>query len=285
MLISSDGKAKFRRRTASSGVTLSDGPSAGTTSVPRWVKLTRRANVFSAFVSADGTQWTPVHTPQPVSMASTVEAGFFALRNHGAGLASARFDTIRLSAPLGGGWSRADIGAVGVAGSTTFSGTSFTLSAGGTALWDTSDAFHTAYLPWTGDGTIVARLDALTEAAGSTATLGGLMMRETLDDNARHFSMIVTTEGKAKFRRRLTTAGTTLSDGPAAGTIDVQKWVKLVRSGDAFNAYLSSDGVDWNPVGVTQSLDLPRTIYVGLMTLRSGGSARGTAKFTDVTVR
>ena len=43
-LLRTDGKLKFRQRSTDGGYTVSDGPSAGSTVTPRWLRLTRRGN-------------------------------------------------------------------------------------------------------------------------------------------------------------------------------------------------------------------------------------------------
>jgi hypothetical protein len=82
-------KAKFRRRTTEGGTTASDGPSAGTTFPPRWLRLTRTGNVFTAYLSTDGVSWTQVFTPQTIPMASQAWIGLAVLRNGGSGTAAA----------------------------------------------------------------------------------------------------------------------------------------------------------------------------------------------------
>jgi subtilisin family serine protease len=284
LLISTDGKLKFRRRANPGGTTLSDGPSAGTTYAPRWLKLSRRGNVFSAYLSADGLTWTMVHAPMTIAMPATVDIGLVTLRNGGAGLARATFEDIGFGrAPAA--WAIADVGAVGAPGLTTASGDVFDLQAGGTDLWSTEDAFHLAYQRWTGDGEIIARLEGLTAPSDSNFALAALTMRDSLDPGSRHASLALTTQGKAKFRRRSNDGGTTASDGPAAGSLTVPRWMRLARRGQEFTAYISTDGIQWQPVYVAQSVAMPPTVYVGVLGLRNGGSGTADVRFHSVVIR
>ena len=82
---------------------------------------------------------------------------------------------------LPAGWSEADVGDVGKAGSTSYSGGTYTITAGGTSVYSTEDAFHLVYQPWTGDGTIIARVDAIAANGGSDAG-AGVMFRESVSD-------------------------------------------------------------------------------------------------------
>jgi subtilisin family serine protease/regulation of enolase protein 1 (concanavalin A-like superfamily) len=284
LLISTDGKLKFRRRATQGGATTSDGPSAGTTYAPRWLKLSRRGDVFSAYLSADGLAWTMVHAPATMAMPATVDIGLVTLRNGGAGLARATFEDIgfgRAPAP----WAIAEVGAVGTPGLTTASGDAFDLQAAGTDLWSTEDAFHLAYQRWTGDGEIIARLEGLTAPAESAFALAALTMRESLDADARHMSLALTTQGKAKFRRRTTTGGSTASDGPSAGSLTLPRWMRLTRRGQEFTAYVSTDGIQWQPVHTPQSVAMPPTICIGLLGLRNGGSGTADVRFRRVAIR
>jgi endonuclease/exonuclease/phosphatase family metal-dependent hydrolase len=285
MMITTDGKAKFRRRTTPGGTTLSDGPSAGSTYPPRWLKLVRSGHVFTAYISTNGTSWTQVHTPQTVPMAATVQVGLVALRNGGsAPVAEATFGDVAVRASLPSPWQSADVGAVGVAGRAVSSGGTWTIEAGGTDLWDAADAFHFVYQPLNGDGEIVANVSGLTVPAGAGWSLAAVMVRESLAANSVHASMMITTEGKAKFRRRTTPGGATLSDGPSAGTTYPPRWLRLIRVGDTFTAYLSSDGSTWTQVHTPQTVVMPANVWIGLAVLRNGGSAAATATIQNVNV-
>jgi hypothetical protein len=72
MLVSSAKGYAFQRRTAEGG--LSTHTSGGTGTAPQWVKLRRRGDVFSAYRSSDGEQWTLVGS-QTIPMGRTVLAG------------------------------------------------------------------------------------------------------------------------------------------------------------------------------------------------------------------
>lgn len=284
IVLSTDGKVKFRRRTTTAGATSSDGPPPGTTSAPAWLKLSRRGNTFTAAWSEDAITWTAVQTSSVISMPATVEVGLIALRSGGSDLARATFDNVGLgNTPPG--WSVADVGAVGGLGTTTASGGVFEVAASGSDLWSTADAFHLAYMRMTGDGEISARVDGLTAPAAANFALAAITMRESLDAGARHASLIVTSDGKAKFRRRTATSGTTASDGPSAGSVSVPLWLRLVRQGQTFAAYISADGVEWQQVHTTQSVALPDVVYVGVLGLRNGSTGQATVRFSNVAVR
>ena len=84
MLVSAAKGAAFQRRQAQGG--LSVGTSGGLIAAPRWVKLQRSGNVFSAFESADGLSWTLVGT-DTIAMGANVDAGL-AVTSHATGAAA-----------------------------------------------------------------------------------------------------------------------------------------------------------------------------------------------------
>ena len=110
------------------------------------------------------------------------------------------------------------------------------------------------------------------------------MFRESLAAGSRHATMMVATDGKAKFRRRTATGGATLSNGPLTGSTTVPRWLKLVRSGSSFSAFISTDGATWTEVMPATTIAMPATVHVGMLASRSGGSSLATAAFTNVSL-
>ena len=91
MLASASKGMAFQRRAASNGESAS---TAGSLSAaPRWVKLQRNGNLFSAYESADGVNWTLVGTDS-ISMGTTVYVGL-AVTSHSTGTAATcLFDSV-----------------------------------------------------------------------------------------------------------------------------------------------------------------------------------------------
>jgi hypothetical protein len=180
-------------------------------------------------------------------------------------------------------WTKSDVGTVGLAGNASYDSGVFKLLAGGTDLAGTADAFHFVYQTLAGDGTIVANVAALLKPAGATRTLGGVTFRTDLTAGSAHATMTITSEGEAQFRRRATAGGATASN--SAPTTFAPQWLKLVRAGNVFTAYLSANGTTWTQVSTPQTITLSNTVYVGLVALRNGSSAAtGVARFENVAV-
>jgi len=192
------------------------------------------------------------------------------------------------------GWQSQDIGTTG--GSAAESDGTWVISADGADVWGSSDQFHYAYVPLSGDGAIVARV--VSNGTGSnTWAKGGVMIRETLDANSKHMIMALTggDGGGIAFQGRQATGGNSSSyhgDVTAAPPY----WVKLRRAGNTITAYSSADGVDWtlftdtspdnsggamsNPIDVEMAED----VYIGLfVTSHASGEVR-TYTFDNVSV-
>src|SRR5260370_2444431 len=87
------------------------------------------------------------------------------------------------SQPLPVSWLDQDVGTVGLTGSAGYANGTFTVAgAGQGTLFASSDGFHYAYQPLTGDGTIIARVASL---QGSSAQAGSITP-ETPSPGANH---------------------------------------------------------------------------------------------------
>src|SRR3954463_12600707 len=81
-------------------------------------------------------------------------------------------------------WVARDVGSPSIAGSTTYSSGTYTVSAGGVDIWNTSDQFHFVYQKITGDVDVVVRVQSITKSDVWAKT--GVMIRESLTGNSRH---------------------------------------------------------------------------------------------------
>ena len=178
-------------------------------------------------------------------------------------------------------WVRTDIGSPQIAGRSTYSSGTFTITASGSDIWGTSDQFHFVYQPVTGDVEIVARIASITTQTHRWAKTG-VMIRESLTAQSPHAMMIGSAAAGYAFQRRTQTAGS--SDGTAGPASSPPGWVRLVRKGDLFSAYYSTNGVNWQLVG-SDTIPMGDTVYVGLpMTSHSKTvAATGTLDSVKVT--
>ena len=183
--------------------------------------------------------------------------------------------------PLPTSWLDQDVGLVGVAGSASYTGGTFTVKGAGAQIYGTADAFHFVYQPLSGDGTLVARLVSV--QGGSVYAAPGVMIRETLNaasTNAETAEWPAYTE--ISFDVRASTGGSTSASGTLGVTLPY--WVKVTRSGNSFSSYTSSDGVNWTQRGTSQTITMAQNVYVGLAVNSGSASALATATFDHVSL-
>ena len=177
------------------------------------------------------------------------------------------------------GWLDADIGSVGLAGSATFAGGTFSVSGAGNQVYSSADGMHFAYQPLSGDGTIIARLTSFPGSTGSSQA--GLMIRQTLDPGATNVFVADQPSTMYLSDRLSTGASTTIYWG---SSITLPTWVKLVRSGNTFSGYSSYNGLDWTQISTSQTVTMAQNVYVGLGVSSGSTGSLATANFDNVSV-
>ncbi len=182
------------------------------------------------------------------------------------------------------GWTAIAIGSPGLAGSTVFAGSTWTISGGGTDIWGTSDKFRYTYQTASGDMTIIARVTSVQNT--NEWAKAGVMFRNGTAANAKFAMVIARPDGQVAFQWRTSTGGSANWTGTLAGGTARPKWVKLTRSGNVFRAYYStatSTPSSWTQVGngVTVTMATPK---VGLAVTSHNNGVVCAATFTDVSV-
>ncbi len=248
-----------RAATADSS-TFVDGGWAG---APIWLMLSRTGDVFDAFRSDDGSHWTPIGSAT-VKMTATIHVGLAVCSHDNTVLNTGTYSGIELVGstpppPPPGTLTDSDLGTVGVAGTHSESGGVITIDAAGADIWNEADSGYFLHREITGDFDIRAHVTAL--ANTNPWAKAGVMVRESLDANARNVFTLVTAGNAAGMQvRSATGAATTFSAGP---WYNPPLWVRLVRTGNNFQSFISGDGATWQSVG-TATVALPATLHAGL---------------------
>ena len=180
---------------------------------------------------------------------------------------------------LPSGWSHGDIGSPVVAGNATSSGSTFTVVGAGTDVGGRSDEFHFAYQPTSGD--LDVRVKVATLQNVDPGAKAGLMIRESLTDDARHAFMYVSAGNGLGFQQRTRTGHTSSETAGAATSAPV--WLRLVRQGNVFSAYSSPTGATWTLVD-SATVSMNAQAYVGLAVTSHVASKTATASFANVTL-
>ena len=217
---------------------------------------------------------------------SNVPAGNYVLTavatdNSGATTTSAAV-SVNVNGGSGGGlppgWTDTDVGAVGAAGSASDTGGTFTVQGSGADVWGTADAFNYAYLPMSGDGTIVARVATISSEANWVKA--GVMIRGSLSASSAQAFMLVSWAKGVAFQRRVADGNTSV--GTAGSLSTAPHWVKLVRAGNVITASESADGSSWTVVA-SDTFTMGTNVYVGLAVSSHVAGTLSTATFDNVT--
>jgi hypothetical protein len=148
----------------------------------------------------------------------------------------------------------------------------------GSDIFGTSDSFQYIYQTASGDCTVVAKVTSVENT--DPWAKAGVMIRESLNDDARHASVFVTPGNGVAFQSRSATAGTSTSSNTTG--LAAPYWVKIMRSGSTFTAYRSADGVSWTSMG-SRSISMGSTCYIGLAVTAHNSATICTATFSNVT--
>lgn len=188
--------------------------------------------------------------------------------------------TVTATCSLPSGWSTSDIGSVSPAGSACASGTSFTVKGAGADIWGTADAFRFAYTQVSGDYTIIAKVNSMTNT--NSWAKAGVMIRETLNTNSKNAFMAITPGNGATFQIRTTAGGSSTSTVSAGKTAPY--WVKITRGGNSLKGYISTNGTTWTLI-TTKTVTMTTNVYIGLAVTSHANGTLCTAEFSDVSVQ
>jgi hypothetical protein len=108
------------------------------------------------------------------------------------------------------------------------------------------------------------------------------MVRASTAANAAHALTAVTISNGLAFQRRLTTGGESAHTAGPAGTAPY--WVRLVRSGNSFTSFVSTNGTSWTQVGSATTITMTSSVQVGLAVTSHNNTALSTATFDNVSV-
>jgi len=128
---------------------------------------------------------------------------------------------------------------------------SIVISGGGVDIQGSFDEFRYAYRDLSGDGSLLARIDSLTNV--HEWAKAGVMIRESINADAPNAFMTISptpSHGASWQHRDSAGVGTAYTN---AADIVMPYWVRVTRAGDSFTGEVSLDGLTWETVG---SLDI-----------------------------
>jgi len=212
----------------------------------------------TAIAGATGASYTT-----PASTLADSGSSFRVVIHNSAGTVTSTSATLTVN-PVGAGslpspWLDRDLGSVGVAGSATASGGTFTIHASGADIGGTADSFNYVYQSLPGDGTLTARVASL--GATSPIAQAGLMIRESFDPGSPFADMLITPATGAQFQGRLQAGSPNFNEG--GPSIGVPYWLKIVRQGSTYSGSTSPDGHTWTQAG-TATIQMGQSVLIGM---------------------
>ena len=269
----------FQRRPSVNGTSLhTAGPFVAP---PVWLRLVRAGDVVSAYSrTASGAGWTLVGRQSFSGLPTTLEVGLAVSSHVDSRLATAVFDSIAIDETLAPvAFTSRDIGAVGMQGTTTVSGSTITVKGSGADIWNRADAFRYYHRPWSGDGTITVCVPGL--EAVDVWTKAGVMFRESAAAGSKHIMLVVSPGKGLAVQLRAATGGTSRQVASAVGT--APQWLRIERTGNTFVTSASEDGVIWRTLA-SSTLAMAADVLVGLPVSSHRNASLATAVFTDLSV-
>ena len=172
-------------------------------------------------------------------------------------------------------WADTDVGAPSPAGSASYTGGVFTVKGSGADIFGTSDQFNYVYQATSGNGTIVARVTSETNTSSNAKA--GVIWKASTVAGSPYILIAVAPSGLVKVQYNF-------SGSISTSTYNFPNvWMKLVRSGSSFSAYVSPDGVNWTTVLANKSLTtIPTSATVGLFECSHSATKLGAATFDNV---
>lgn len=162
---------------------------------------------------------------------------------------------------------------------------SIVMSGVGADIGGIADQLRFACKQLSGNGSIVAHVDSLTNIDPWTKV--GVMIRHTLEPGSKFAAVYLTPGNGCRFQARATYSANATDDTavatPAQIAIKAPYWIKLERSGDAFSASYSADGKTWTALAWNpQTVSMPGPIYMGLVVSSHSVGTAATAVFSGV---
>ncbi|MCJ7777894.1 MAG: LamG domain-containing protein [Sedimentisphaerales bacterium] len=157
----------------------------------------------------------------------------------------------------------------------------WTLTARGTDITGTADQFHFAFQKLSGNGSIIAKVDSLTNT--NAAAKAGLMMREDVNDAGSAYVAVVITPSSGVLFRYRSTAGGATTQAVAQTGITAPRWLKLERNVNTFTASYSTNGTDWTAMTTTVTTPMLIDLYIGFCLSSVNVNSPCTAVFSNLT--
>ena len=154
----------------------------------------------------------------------------------------------------------------------------FTVKGIGQDIYDRSDEFHFVYKEHSGAVKIIVKVDSLENT--DPFAKAGIMIRDTLDANARYCGLFMTPENGVRYQyRSIVNDSTNRQFDP---NVAAPYWLYLERTtGGLIRANYSANGSDWSKFSLT-SVTMANPIYIGLAVTSHNPDVPCEAQFSNL---
>ncbi len=158
-------------------------------------------------------------------------------------------------------------------------------TASGTIKAAVADQFNYAYEPVTGSVLMLAQLLGLTNADNGNGTpMAGVMIRAGVSPTDPFFEMGQSSDGSLLLEYRAN-SGSGMNSVSMGGFSVGAEYVRVIRSGNNFSGFYSSNGTTWTQFGPTVAIAaMPATANLGLAVTASYNPQLAGATFSNVVV-
>jgi len=171
-------------------------------------------------------------------------------------------------------------------GSTTYhpSADTYTVTADGHDIWDTEDDFRFLYVEMSGNFSLSVRVDNPAGLWPHSWSKAGIMVRQDLSPGSKDVYLVATRDKGVAFQWRdnpnLPASWTGTSE--PAHPLSYPVWLRIVRNGDTFTGWFSTDGRSWaNPSQNSHALPMTDPVLVGICLTSHLSGVLATATFGD----
>lgn len=238
-----------------------------------WLKLKRTGDVFRAYTSSNGTDWSPIgETTLP--MPHTVTAGLAVTSHKYDTLNTTEFD--HTSVTSNQEWTTTDIGAPRIPGSSTAQAGVFTITGAGDDIWGDADQMRLTYQKLATDGEIVARVTSQANTTDGWAK-AGLIVKQSATPGSPYALLAVTPANGINFQHSFNSNAA----GPQYAFPNA--WLKLKRTGNTITSFTSPDGNTWTELDAA-TIGITGEVLLGMFVSSHNGSQASTATFDSVSI-
>lgn len=183
------------------------------------------------------------------------------------------------STSIPSGWRGENIGA-DQAGSFRMENGKWVVSGAGANIWGSTDEFYFANSSIDGDTVLTTRIDW--QQATHAGAKAGVMIRSGSGTSAAFAGVFQTPDWGIVFqwRNRYRNAPSEIYVPNVSGPV----WLRLVRRGNAFSAFYSTNGSQWTRIGVSESILMPNSAIAGLAVTSRDPNRTSTAVFSNVSL-